>query len=174
MGRTDKMLNEDIIKKVRQLAQRSETNDPFRIARESGAEVFFRDLGKLKGMYACIKRNRYIVINQNMNAWLQKLVCAHELGHDQLHRELALNRWMHEFMIYNMNQRPEYEANVFAADLLLQYRDIIELSASGLDIEQIARTLYSDVNLVALKLGLLSQEGHKFRQFDYQSDFLKS
>ena len=168
------MINEDITKKVRQLARQSETNDPFRIARESGAEVIFRDLGKLKGMYACIKRNRYIVVNPHMNSWLQKLVCAHELGHDQLHRELALNRWMHEFMIYNMNQRTEYEANVFAAELLLRDKDIIELSSGGLDIEQIARALYSDVNLVALKLGLLSQEGHRFRQFDYQSDFLKA
>jgi Zn-dependent peptidase ImmA (M78 family) len=80
---------------------------------------------------------------------------------------------MHEFMIYNMNQRPEYEANVFAAELLLQDREVIELSDGGLDVEQIARTLYSDVNLVALKLGLLSQKGYRFRQFDYQVDFLK-
>ena len=168
------MLNEAIIKKTRQLIRQCESSDPFRIARESGAEIIFRDLGKLKGMYACIKRNRYIVVNPYMNAWLQKLVCAHELGHDQLHRELAVNQWMHEFMIYNMNQRTEYEANVFAAELLLQDRDIIELSDGGLDIEQIARTLYSDVNLVALKLGLLSQKGYRFRQFDYQSDFLKA
>jgi len=167
------MLNEKIIKRASRLVRIYETADPFRIAREAGAEVYFRDLGKLKGMYACIKRNRFIVVNQYMNAWLQKLVCAHELGHDQFHRELATNRWMHEFMLYNMNQRPEYEANVFAAELLLRDEDIIELSDGGLDIEQIARSLYSDVNLVALKLGLLSQKGYSFRQFDYRSDFLK-
>jgi len=167
-------MNENIRKRAGQLVRQCDTNDPFRIAREAGAEVHFRDLGKLKGMYACIKRNRYIVINQHMNVWLQKLVCAHELGHDQFHRELATNRWIHEFMLYNMNQRPEYEANVFAAELLLRDTDIIEMSDSGLDIEQIARSLYSDVNLVALKLGLLSQRGYRFRQFDYRSDFLKS
>jgi Zn-dependent peptidase ImmA (M78 family) len=168
------IMNENIIRKARRLVRQCETTDPFRIAREAGAEIFFRDLGKLKGMYACIKRNRYIVINQHMNAWLQKLVCAHELGHDQFHRELAANRWMHEFMLYNMNQRSEYEANVFAAELLLRDADVIELSDGGLDIEQIARSLYSDVNLVALKLGLLSQRGYRFRQFDYKSDFLKA
>jgi len=166
-------MNDNIIKKARRLVRQCESNDPFRIAREAGAEIFFRDLGKLKGMYACIKRNRYIVINQSMSPWLQKLVCAHELGHDQFHRSLATNRWMQEFMLYNMNQRPEYEANVFAAELLLQDKDIIELSDGGFDIEQIARSMYSDVNLVALKLGLLSQKGYKFRQFDYRSDFLK-
>jgi Zn-dependent peptidase ImmA (M78 family) len=167
------VINENIINRARRLVRQCETNDPFRIAREAGAEIFFRDLGKLKGMYACIKRNRYIVINQYMNSRLQRLVCAHELGHDQFHRSLATNRWMQEFMLYNMNQRPEYEANVFAAELLLQDGDIIEMSDSGLDIEQIARSMYSDVNLVALKLGLLSQKGHRFRQFDYRSDFLK-
>ena len=167
------MISEDIIRRVRRLVRQSETNDPFRIARDAGAEIVFRDLGKLKGMYACIKRNRYIVINQHMNAWLQRLVCAHELGHDQFHREFAVNHWLQEFMLYDMDQRPEYEANVFAAELLLRDMDIIELSDSGLDIEQIARSLYSDVNLVALKLGLLSQKGYRFRQFDYRSDFLK-
>ena len=167
-------MNDNIIKRAERLSRQSETNDPFRIARDVGAEVFFRDLGKLKGMYACIKRNRYIVINQHMDVWLQKLVCAHELGHDQFHRELATNRWMHEFMIYNMNQRPEYEANVFAAELLLPDMDIIELSDRSLDIEQIARSLYADVNLVALKLGLLSQKGYRLKQFDYKIDFLKT
>ena len=167
-------MNDNIIKRARRLVRECETNDPFRIAREAGTEVVFRDLGQLKGMYACIKRNRYIVINQHMGAWLQKLVCAHELGHDQFHRELAVNRWMYEFMLYNMNQRPEYEANVFAAELLLRDMDIIEMSDSGLDIEQIARSLYSDVNLVALKLGLLTQRGYRFRQFDYKNDFLKA
>ena len=166
-------MNENIIRRARRLIRQCETNDPFRISREIGAEIVFRDLGNLKGMYVCIKRNRYIVINQNMNAWLQKLVCAHELGHDQFHRELAANHWLHEFMIYNMNQRSEYEANVFAAELLLNDMDIIELSDRGLDIEQIAQSLYADVNLVALKLGLLLQKGYRFRQFDYRSDFLK-
>jgi Zn-dependent peptidase ImmA (M78 family) len=166
-------MNDNIVKRARRLVRECETTDPFRIARAAGTEVVFRDLGQLKGMYACIKRNRYIVINQHMGAWLQKLVCAHELGHDQFHRELAVNRWMYEFMLYNMNQRPEYEANVFAAELLLRDSDIVEMSDNGLDIEQIARSLYSDVNLVALKLGLLTQKGYRFRQFDYQSDFLK-
>ena len=37
----------------------------------------------LKGVYRVIKRNRWIFINSNLSEWMQKVVCAHELGHDQ-------------------------------------------------------------------------------------------
>jgi Zn-dependent peptidase ImmA (M78 family) len=158
---------------VRRLTERYGTREPFALARASGARVVFADLGSLKGMYTYILRNRFIVVNPNLAEYMQKLVCAHELGHDQLHRQEAANRVMREFMLYNMKQRPEYEANVFAAELLLPDERVLELSASGLDIKQISRVLCTDVNLVAIKLSALAERGYVFRQFDYRSDFLK-
>ena len=69
-------------------------------------------------MYKIIKRNRVIFINSNLPEYLQKIVCAHELGHDILHRHLAKNVALQEFMLYDMTSRPEYEANMVAADIL--------------------------------------------------------
>jgi Zn-dependent peptidase ImmA (M78 family) len=80
---------EAIIKRAECLMRRAESRNPFIIAREVGADVSFADLGSLKGMYSCIKRNRFILINSQLDRYTQKLVCAHELGHDQLHRQLA-------------------------------------------------------------------------------------
>ena len=162
-----------IVDKAQYLVKRYATANPFRIAAAIGVNIHFCELGTLKGMYAHIKRNRFIVINNTLDEHLQKIVCAHELGHDQFHREMLKNKWMHEFILYDMNKRPEYEANLFAAEILLPDEEIIEMSNDGLDIEQIARAIYSDVNLVALKLTTLAQKGHQFRQFDYKSDFLK-
>ena len=71
------------------LVRRCGTRDPFEIARQLGIEVIFCDnLGSLKGMYRVIKRNRFIFISSSLGDRMQRIVCAHELGHDQLHRKL--------------------------------------------------------------------------------------
>ena len=82
------------------LVRRCGTRDPFRIAQELGIEVLFcDDFGPLKGMYRVIKRNRFIFINKDLSSRMQRIVCAHELGHDQLHRHLAKGNALQEFML---------------------------------------------------------------------------
>lgn len=162
-----------IVKKTKSIIRQCETRDPFRIAHELGIDVEHKDLGHLKGMYSVIKRNRFIVINSAMSEYMQKLVCAHEIGHDQFHRDLAANGWLYEFMIYNMNTRSEYEANIFASELLLPDNDILELIDKNFDYEQIAETMYSDINLVGIKIGTLVRKGYDLRQFEFRDNFLK-
>ena len=48
--------------------------------------------------------------------------------------------------------RIEYEANVFAAQLMLPDDEITEYIYQGFDVQQIARAMKSDINLVALKV----------------------
>jgi Zn-dependent peptidase ImmA (M78 family) len=166
-------VDEKITKKARELVRWGETRDPFRLAQMSGVEVVFRDLGGLKGMYNVIKNVRFIVVNNTLKDGLMRIVCAHELGHDQFHRKLAKDKSMLEFAICNMNQPTEYDANLFASEILLKDDEVIELASSGYDIDQIARSLGSDVNLVALKLDTLSRQGHPFKRFYSKSNFLK-
>ena len=70
------------------------------------------DFTELKGLYRVIKRVRYIVINANIPYRVQRIVCAHEIGHDQLHREFATQTALQEFVMYKMDTRPKYEANI--------------------------------------------------------------
>ena len=85
------------------LVKRCGTRDPFRIAHELGIEVLFcDDFGPLKGMYRVIKRNRFVFINKDLSERMQRIVCAHELGHDQLHRHFAKGNMLQEFMLYDM------------------------------------------------------------------------
>jgi Zn-dependent peptidase ImmA (M78 family) len=163
----------DIIKRAAKLIRQCGSRSPFCIAKEIGIDVYYKDLGKLKGMYTCIKRNRFIVINENLNKNMQIVVCAHELGHDQFHRELAINSWLQEFMLYDMSSRPEYEANLFASEILLSDDEILELIELNYDVEQISRALYSDINLIALKIAILTQKGYSLKQFKHHSNFLK-
>lgn len=164
-----------ICSKANSLVKKLYTRNPFEAARETGVKVLFSsDLYKLKGMYVVIKRNRIVIINSNMPQEQQKIVCAHELGHDALHREWAKHGALREFMLYDMKTRPEYEANVFAAEMLLDDADVEELISYGYDMQQIAMALNTDINLIGIKLDNMNWKGANYRvPIAPRGDFLK-
>lgn len=157
------------------LVKRFGTRDPFQIAKALEIEVLYcEDFGSLKGMYRVIKRNRFIFLNKDLNERMQRIVCAHELGHDQLHRKLAQNNALHEFMLYDMTTRPEYEANIVAAEILIDTDELLDYVYNyRYSAEQIARAMDTDINLVALKIAHLTELGYDFRPVDHRSDFLR-
>ena len=124
-------------------------------------------------MYRVIKRNRFIILNAKNSEQIDRIVCAHELGHDQLHRDFACRQAFQEFMLYDMSTRREYEANIFAAELLLEDETVLEMIAAGLDTVQIAAATETDINLVALKVDCLIRAGHPLRVQQHNSKFLK-
>lgn len=167
------MLPEQLSKIGSNLVKRFQTRDPFVIARELGITVLFvDDLSSLKGAYRIIKKQRFIFINANLPEQMQRIVCAHEIGHDRLHRAIAETSGMMEFMLYDMRTRPEYEANIVAADILLDDEEILSYIYEGRDAEQIASIMHSDINLVALKVDSLIRKGHDFIRQDHKSNFL--
>lgn len=170
------MLTEQIVKKAEFLAKKYNTRNPFQIAEDSGIEIIFRnDYKNLKGMYSVILKNRYIFINNRLSEEMKKIVCAHELGHDILHRKLACGTAMQEFALYKMDSRPEYEANIFAANLLLPDREVLDYIVNyHYDSEQIALAMSTDINLVSLKLDSLINKGYKFKAQDSNAAFLKN
>lgn len=157
------------------LVKRFGTRDPFQIAKALGIEVLYcEDFGSLKGMYRVIKRNRFIFLNKDLNERMQRIVCAHELGHDQLHRKMAQTNALHEFMLYDMTTRPEYEANIVAAGILIDTDELLDYVYNyRYSAEQIARAMDTDINLVALKIAHLTELGYEFRPVDHRSDFLR-
>lgn len=159
---------------ARHLVKKYGTRDPFIIAEELGITVIhWERFTRLKGMYRVILRNRYIFLNAALPEQTAALVCAHEIGHDRLHRDLATGGVLQEYKLYDTSSRPEYEANMFAAELLIDDGDILPLIEEGYSAEQIAAQLETNVNLIALKVESLSQAGHRFGHVDYQNRFLK-
>lgn len=156
------------------LVKRCGTRNPFAIADDLGIKVMFcSNFGPLKGMYRVIKRNRFVFINSDLSKRMKQIVCAHEIGHDQLHRQLAQGGAIQEFMLYDMTLRPEYEANVVAADILMDTNELLEyIYQSRYSAEQISKTMSIDQNLVALKIECLRNTGHDLRPLGHQSNFL--
>ena len=157
------------------LVKRFGTRDPFQIAKALGIEVLYcEDFGSLKGMYRVIKRNRFIFLNKDLSDRMLRIVCAHELGHDQPHRRLAQANCRHEFMLYDMKTRPEYEANIVAAEILIDTEELLDYIYNyHYSAEQIARAMDTDINLVALKIAHLTELGYALRPVDHRSDFLR-
>ena len=79
-----------------------------------------------------------------------------------------------EFVLYKMNSIPEYEANIVAAEILLNSEEVLEyIYDYGYTSAQIAQAMHTDINLIALKIAHLAETGHDLRRIDYRSDFLK-
>lgn len=161
---------------VQRKIKKSRTRNPFTIAEDNGIMLIFdSNLNKMKGMYTIIKRNRIIILNDNMPERMQQIVCAHELGHDALHRQFAKDGGLREFMLYDMKSRPEYEANMYAADLLLDDEEVMELAKDGYDMQQVAGILNTDINLIGLKMASMNYRGFDLRiGIEPKSDFLRS
>lgn len=134
-----------------------------------------RDFKKQKGVYMIIERNRFIFLKNDLHPVMRTIVMFHEIGHDLLHREEAIKSGgFQEFNIFNMsNRRMEFEANIFVAEIMLQDEEVLEYVHQGYDIEQIAKNMNSDINLVALKLAELSRRGYNFKHQIHNPTFLK-
>ena len=95
-----------------------------------------------------------------MSEQMQRMTCAHELAHCILHSDyLSDNGCIVEMEIFNIVSMTEYEANLFAANLLLDEDECIELLKEGRDMVNVASTLEVNVNLLALKLAEMKENG---------------
>jgi len=155
------MISQLIHSKAKKIVKQAETRNPFKIAGQLGIHVMFRhDFIGLKGMYKVISRNRFIFINSQLDEYEQCVICAHELGHDALHREIATTHF--ETALYDTRNRIEYEANAFAAGILISDDMILELMAEGFDESGIASSLNVSVDLLLIKLGEMNRRGYDF------------
>lgn len=157
------------------LVRRCGSRDPFAIAGSLGIEVLYCEVfGRLKGMYRVIKRNRFIMLNKDLDERMMRIVLAHEIGHDQLHRRLAQDTGLQEFMLYDMAAKEEYEANLVAAEILIDNRELLDYIYNyDYSVGQIAAKLDTDINLVALQIAHLSRLGYDVRPAEHRSDFLR-
>ena len=146
------------------LIKRCYSRDPFEIADAIGIIIRYdHNFTLLKGMYKIIERNRYVILNGNLKKDVLRIVLAHELGHDTHHRAYAKDNALKEFMLYDMSTRPEYEANVFAGELLLDDKEIFTLAKEGYDIPAIAGELNADYNLLLIKMDEMRKKGYDLR-----------
>lgn len=161
-----------IKQKADQLRKKYGGRDIFETVANSGANVWFRELGSLKGFYLCENGSRYIIVNQSLDDIVARTVCAHEFGHDMLHRELSAGG-IRENSLFLANNKTEREANLFAAEILITDREALSVLEYAADINQAAYELGVMPEIVEYKLELLNSAGYSFNVSGAASDFLK-
>lgn len=126
----------------------------------------------------CLKRCRIksVVINSRIHSAVQRILLAHELGHAVLHREIALLRGFQEFELFDATDPTEYEANLFAAELLIEDDELLNLiNDEDKSFFSIARELFVPAELLDFKLRVMKRKGyHMEAPYISHGDFLKN
>ncbi len=150
------ILSKEVVAIARRAVEKCGTREPFEIAKMCRAELIIKELGSLKGFYKIINNVPFIFINKSLSAKDARLVCAHELGHHALHREFA-RVGFEEFSLFCETSRREYEANLFAAELLIDDEALEEFIEYGYSQNQIAAAFGIEEKLVQMKLNTLKK-----------------
>ncbi len=152
---------------VKKLAAVHGTTDPRVILEEREVVLLpFKGKTKLLGMYTIIEGSRFVFYNPDANRAWQRMVFAHELGHDMYHREYAAAGGIIEYNLFALTNDTEVEANIFAAHLLLADEAVAEYIREGLTYAQIAAALRVNVNLLLCKLNEMYRRGYPIRRQD--------
>lgn len=142
------------------LCEKHGTRNPFELAEEMGVHLqFCPDFQTLKGMYKVILGQRFVFLNGNLKRREARQVLAHELGHDTLHREMAKDTIVQDHFLLDMRLKPEYEANLFAAQMLYEDAEVLELLQEGQTTQACAARLSAPLPLFELKLSILREKG---------------
>ena len=79
----------DAKKAAQKAAAKFGTTNPFQIAGELGYVVLEVPLEGVRGFHLYTKRRHIIYISDVLNEWEKLWVCAHELGHALLHKDMT-------------------------------------------------------------------------------------
>ena len=92
-----------IVQKANKIVKLCGTRDPYRIADQLGIGILHCNFQTQKGAYKVLLRNRFIFLNNSLPPAMERIVLWHELGHDTLHREAAIEAGgFQEFNLFNM------------------------------------------------------------------------
>jgi Zn-dependent peptidase ImmA (M78 family) len=158
------------------LIRREKSRDPIKIAEAQGIAVRRKDLGEsIAAYYFCQSRIRSIVLSESLDPETLRIIAAHELGHDTLHRELLRNRAALDTGLFMPGSSLEYEANLFAAELLIEDKQLFALLREGeMSFFEVASRLNVPPELLDFKLRFFPESNiHTLSPILAEGNFLR-
>jgi len=162
--------------KANRLTRKYHTRNPYEICDGLGVRIRLKDLGTgIKAYYFYQSRIRNIVLNSNVAETIRRILVAHELGHDRLHQDIAMLRGFQEVELFDMAQPAEYEANLFAAEILIDDDEVLGLlNDDNKSFFGVASELRVPAALLDFKFRLLKRKGFRLEApIIANGDFLK-
>lgn len=152
-----------IAREAQALVRKYKTRNPYQICDELGIRIRLKDLGTdIKAYYFYQSRIRNIVLNHRVSETIRRILVAHELGHDRLHRDMAMLKGFQEVELFDAAQPAEYEANIFAAELLIDDNEILTLlNDDDKSFFGVAKELYVPAALLDFKFRVLKHKGYR-------------
>ncbi len=147
--------------KITRLIRRYGTRDPFELLDAMHVQVrFYYDLTRTKGFSRYLLRQYFVGINGNLPESEQRVVAAHELGHIVLHAQELRTAPLFDTAVYDKRSSTEYEANLFAAELLIRDEEVMECALQeGMDFPTLCRHLKAPSGLMNFKLSGMRKRG---------------
>ena len=165
-----------ITRTANKLTRKYQTRDPFELCGALGVRIRYMDLGtNIKAYYFYQSRIRNIVLNNRVSEVVRRILVAHELAHDQIHRDIAMLRGFQELELFDRANPTEYEANIFAAEVLIDDGELLELlNREDMSFFDVASELYVPAGLLDFKLRVLKYKGYRIEApYIANGDFLK-
>lgn len=165
-------------RRCKAIKEKYDETDPERLAEQMKILVSREPMGLFegccKGFFLVHRRKKHITINGDLPDVLQKVVLAHELGHCVLHSGSS-SAAFHEVILFDTADQKEYEANVFASELLLPDEAVLEVLNDDMFFFQAAKALYVPSELLDFKFRILKRRGYKVESpITANGDFLKN
>ena len=166
------MYSRKIFEFTQRIAKRYRTCNPFELAEMLGIRISYKHFISLKGMYFVVDRCAFITLSDTLDETMEKIVLFHEIGHHLLHRHLA-SKAFQEFGLYDMSSKPEMEANIFAANMLIDDYELDSLARENYTTAQIARMLYVPHQMLLIKMQDMNNRGYEYNlDYEPRADFL--
>ena len=170
------MRAEDIKHLVARLKCKYRTCDAEEMCDALGIRVSRKPMGtspnSCKGFFMVHNRCKIAVVNNDLDELIQGVILPHELAHGVLHVDRKI-RTFHELSYMDETDLLEREANVFAAEFLVDDTALFDTMDSQIDFFHLASLLAVPPELLDFKLRLLKQQGYPVNApYIAQSDFL--
>lgn len=122
---------------VNKIVSKYHSRNPVDIAQGMNIKVAYADLGEnVHGFYQYYKRGMVIYINDSLDEHMQLQVLRHEIGHAVLYRKT--NRIFMERSTFQVPDKYENEADLFATFLAISDDDVCEYISNGYTVQQIS------------------------------------
>ena len=144
-----------------------------------GVLLLFKPMGKhetaIKGFSMKFKRIRSITVNSDLPEIIQKIIVAHELGHVTLHEASGVQAF-HEVALFDQASDMEREANLFAAEYLLDDEEVLDVLNRDTTFFSAAALLRVPMEMLDFKFRLMKWKGYKLMEppIRARGDFMRN
>ena len=154
-----------ICREVERLKRKFHETDPFKLCDAMGIILLYEPMGTYsgacKGFFLAQSRKRSITVNSDLPEAIQRIIVTHELGHAVLHAKAVGVNAFHDFELFDSTSFMEYEANIFAAEFLMDDDDVLEKLNEDISFFGAASLLRVPPELLDFKFRLMKRNGYK-------------